>query len=269
MHNTSSSAAPVRLKTVAVPPEHGAWGFLLEPVVLGLGVAPSPAGLCLAIGVVGAFLARHPLKIALVDRQRGKRYARTALAERVALVYSGAGVAGLILALILAGPVILLPLVVGAPLVGIMFAGYARSRARDLLPELAGACALAGTAAAITLADDASVGTALALWALLIARDIPSILYVRARLRLERGVPYSAGPVWIAQLAAIAGVLALAAAGLLPVLALLAVIVLALRAGYGLSPYRARVRTQIVGFQEIGFGLLTVVLVIVGHALGW
>ncbi len=269
MPKTSSPAASVRLKTIAVPPEHGAWGFLLEPIVLGLGVAPSAAGLCLAIGVVGAFLARHPLKIVLVDRQRGKRYARTVLAERVALVYSGTAAAGLILALILAGPVILLPLVVGAPLVGIMFAGYARNRGRDLLPELAGACALAGTAAAIVLADGNSVGAALALWALLIARDVPSILYVRARLRLERGAAYASGAVWIAQIVAMVGVLAMVAAALLPMLALVAVIVLALRAVYGLSPYRARVRTQLVGFQEIGFGLLTVVLVIVGHAFGW
>ena len=35
----------VRLRTVALPVEHGGWGISLEPVVLGLLVAPSASGI--------------------------------------------------------------------------------------------------------------------------------------------------------------------------------------------------------------------------------
>ena len=67
-------------RPVALPAEHGGWGFLAEPVVLGLVLAPSAAGLCLALAALAAFLARHPLRLALIDRRKGVRYPRTGLA---------------------------------------------------------------------------------------------------------------------------------------------------------------------------------------------
>ncbi|MFN8450824.1 MAG: YwiC-like family protein [Anaerolineae bacterium] len=80
-----NSGAPVRLRAVAIPAEHGGWSFLLEPILLGWLVAPSAAGLLVGVGMIFAFLARHPLKLALSDRRRGKRLARTAAAERFAV----------------------------------------------------------------------------------------------------------------------------------------------------------------------------------------
>ncbi len=183
----------VRLKSIALPPEHGAWGFLLEPVVLGLLIAPSLAGGFLALAVVGAFLIRHPLKLAFTDWRRGKRYARTALAERVILAYGVLTIIGLVLAIALAGWEIMLPLLMAAPLVLMMLASYVQNRGRELIPELAGASALAVTASGVALAGGASSQTAFALWVILNARNIPSILYVRARLRLEKEKPFS-GP---------------------------------------------------------------------------
>jgi hypothetical protein len=62
----------VSLRAVALPPEHGGWGFVLEPLILGLAVAPSAAGAALAFFALGAFLARHPLKLLLNDVSRGR-----------------------------------------------------------------------------------------------------------------------------------------------------------------------------------------------------
>jgi hypothetical protein len=264
---STTNGARVRLKTIAIPPEHGAWGFLLEPIVLGLSVAPSVAGLFLALGVAGAFLVRHPLKLAFTDWQRGKRYARTAVAERVILVYSAMALIGLAVAVTLAGPTILLPLVLASPLAFVMLASHVQNRGRDLIPELAGASALAVTASGMAVAHGESIGMAVALWAILNARNIPSILYVRARLRLEKEKPYSLALVFLANMAGVGSVLALVLIGLAPVLALVAMLILLLRALYGLSPYRRRVRTQTIGFLEIGYGLLTVLLSAVGYAL--
>jgi hypothetical protein len=39
---------PGSLRAVALPTEHGGWGFTLEPIVLGLAVAAGPAGAGLA-----------------------------------------------------------------------------------------------------------------------------------------------------------------------------------------------------------------------------
>lgn len=263
----SSTTAQVRLKTVAIPPEHGAWGFLLEPVALGMLVAPSPAGICLALAVLGAFLMRHPLKIAVTDRQRGKRYERTALAERVALGYGALALGGGLAAVLLAGVSILLPFMLAAPLSILMFASYAQNRGRDLLPELAGAVALAATASGVALAGDEPLDRALALWAILAARDVPSILYIRARLRLERGKPHSVPLVAAANAVGVAGILALALAGFAPALAVIALVILFGRAMYGLSPYRRAVRVQIIGVLEMFYGLLVVALTAIGYAL--
>ncbi len=266
--DSSLPSSGVRVKTVAIPPEHGAWGFLFEPVILGLGVAPSLAGLLLSVGVIGAFLARYPAKIALADRLHHKRYARTRLAERFALGYGLAASLGLGLALARGGVEILLPLLLAVPLAVLLFLSNLRNRARDLSPELAGACALALTAVSLALAGGKSWGVAWALWIILLARNIPSILYVRARLRLERGKPYRLAPVVAANAAGIVGVLILVVTGVAPILALVAVIILLIRALYGLSPYRRRVSTQGVGFQEVGFGLMTALLAVLGYALG-
>ncbi len=81
----------VRLRPIALPVEHGGWGFLGAPIVLGLWVAPSVAGFWLSLAALGVFLTRQPLKLALGDRQRGKRYPRTVWAERFVVLY-GAGI---------------------------------------------------------------------------------------------------------------------------------------------------------------------------------
>jgi hypothetical protein len=263
------STSGTRWKAVAIPPEHGAWGFLLEPILLGLLVAPSWAGLCLSLAVTGAFLVRHPLKIAFVDRQRGKRYARSILAERVVLIYGTLAVIGLIAAVVLAGLDMLLPLVLSAPLVAVLLAGTLVNRGRDLLPELAGPSALAATAASLGVAGGEALDMALALWVILLARNIPSILYVRARLRLDKHKPAALAPVLAINGIAVVGVLVLALAGLAPGLAVLAVTLLALRAAIMLAPNRPQVRVQTIGFMEMGLGLLTVLLAAVGYAVGW
>jgi hypothetical protein len=263
----TTTTSHVRLKAIALPPEHGAWGFLLEPIVLGLLVAPSLAGGFLALAVVGAFLIRHPLKLAVADWQRRKRYARTVLAERVLLAYGALSVIGLVLAVFLAGWEIMLPLLMALPLVLAMLASYVQNRGRDLIPELAGASALAVTASGIALAGDASAPTAFALWVILNARNLPSILYVRARLRLEKEKPFARTPVFWANTIAVITLLALVLLELAPLLALLALLILFARAMYGLSPSRRRVRTQTIGFLEMAYGLLVVIATALGYAL--
>jgi hypothetical protein len=173
----------------------------------------------------------------------------------------------MLLAIVLGGLDMLLPLILMAPLVLLMIASTLQNRGRDLLPELAGAAALAATASSMALAGGESNGTALALWVILNARSLPSILYVRARLRLEKDKPFSLRLVTLSNLAGVAAVLVLILARLAPVLPLLAMVILLARALYGLSPYRRRVQTRTIGFLEIGYGLLVVVLTAAGYAL--
>ena len=211
-------------------------------------------------------MARHPAKIALVDWQRGKRYARTRLAERVAAAFSIVSAIGFALALALGGIAIMTPFLLAIPLALIMFASYAQNRGRDLFPELAGAAALALAAFSLALAGEKSAATGFALWIVLLARNIASILYVRARLRLDKARPFSPIPAIGAHAGGVIAVGTLAAYGTAPRLSLLALVILLVRAAHGLSPYRQRVRVQTIGFLEIGYGLMTVLLTALGYA---
>jgi hypothetical protein len=263
-----TSAAPVAWKSVALPVEHGGWGFMAEPALLGMAIAPSAAGVCLGLATLAAFLARHPLKLLLLDRRRGARAPRTALAARFALVYAASALLLVGLALVLGDARLIAPLLAAAPLGAIALAADAAGQSRDAAAEAAGAAALGGAATAIALAGGTLPGIAWAAWALVASRAIVSILYVRARLRLDRGV--AAGPrrVLVAHAAALALALGLARAGAGPWLGAIAFLALLARAAWGLSSRRRRMRPQAIGYQELGYGLLTLALLAVGYRVG-
>ena len=263
-----AGAGGVRLKTVALPTEHGGWGITLEPVVLGLLVAPSFAGAGLALATLGAFLARHPFKIVAGDRRRGRRFARTPYAERFTLIYAAVALEGMLLALFKAADyTFLLPLAAAAPLAAVQLWYDANGQSRGLLPELAGSVAMGAVACSMALAGGAGWPLALGLWALLAARFVPAILYVRARLTELHGKEFVRWPSLFAHVAALVGVVALAAFGFLPWLAAAATAVLLARAAYGFAR-RWPSTAKGVGFSEIAFGALTVAAAAVGVALG-
>ena len=262
---TPRDPSPLNLKSVALPVEHGGWGFLLEPVALGLLVAPSAAGLAFGLAALGAFLARHPLKLVLLDRGKALRTARTAAGERFALAYGVAAILALLAAWALAGARPLVPLLAAAPLGLVQIVYDARNRSRALAPELSGAVALGSLASAIALAGGWTLAPALALWALLGSRATASVLYVRARLRLDRGQGPSLLPAAVSHVAAVGLAAGLFRAGWAPALAVLALSALLLRAAHGLSPWHRPVRPQVVGLLEMGFGLLTVALLTLGY----
>lgn len=254
---------PLRLRAIALPVEHGGWGLLGEPVVVGLAVAPSWPGAGVAVLAACAFLARHPLKLAAADWRRGRRTARTALAERFALLYAAGAVAGLTLALAGAAR-FWWPLAAAAPLGLFQLAHDARNRGRSLWPELAGGVALGSVAAAEVLAAGAALAGALALWALLAGKAAAAILYVRARLRCDRGAAFDRAGTAAAHAVLVGVAAALAARGLGPWLAVAAAALLAARAWHGLSRFHRRVRPQAVGFTELAYGIAFAAALAVG-----
>lgn len=258
-------AGNVRWRSIALPVEHGAWGFLLEPALLGLLVAASWAGVALVLAALAALLLQTPLSLVLTDVRRGKRYPRTALAWRFVAAYAALLVSAGSAALVLAGSVaILLPVAIAAPLAGLQLWLDARGRARELLPEAAGAVAMGSLAASVALAGGWSLLPALGLWGLLALRAVPAIVYVRARLRLERGQAFDRRPSALLHLAAVAVVSVAAALGAVSWVAALPYAVLTARAARGLAADRAPVTAKVVGFREIGFGVMTAVLLAVG-----
>jgi hypothetical protein len=258
-------APTVAWKPVALPTEHGGWGLLAEPVVLGLVLAPSLAGACLALASLFGFLSRHPLRLVLMDRRRRAYYPRTALAERFSLGFAATAVLLLVAAFKLAHEPFWPALAAAAPFALAALAHDALGRGREALPEAAGAVALSASVAAIALAGGRPAAVAFAASALLALRALTSVLYVRARIRLDRGIPAGPGAALLAHAAALALAALLARAGVAPWLGALAFAVLLGRAARGLSPGRRPIRPQDLGFEELGYGLLTLVLLAAGY----
>jgi len=241
------------LRPLVLPTEHGGWGFLLEPLVLGLLVKPSYGGALIAVAALFGFLTRQPLKLAMQDAVRGKSYPRTFWCRSFALGYlalAGLSIAG---AIAISGWTLTIPFALVAPLALVTLIADAKNRSRRLLPELAGSVAMASTAAAIGLAGGLSHIASFSLMALIVLRGIPSILYVRTLLTRAHKQVASSAPALVAHLIAVP--LAYFAGSLFAVAATAALLA---RAVWGLTHEVPRAQT--IGWREIAWGAVTVVL---------
>lgn len=265
---SASAERGVSWKAVALPVEHGAWGLLAEPMVMGLCLVPSSAGFAIASAALAVFLARHPVKVVLADRSRRQRYPRTAAAERIALLYVLLALLGLVAAAD-APRSAFTALMLGLPFGLAQLVYDLRHAGRSLAAEVLGALALACVAAAILISGGWPVAAALAAWTLLALKAVSSILYVRTRLRLDRGLNPGLSPALASHAFSLLMASLMAGTGRGPYLAILAFAVLSVRAAVGLSRRHGAARPRVVGLQELGFGLGFTLLLILGYALGW
>jgi hypothetical protein len=264
--------APVtRIKTVAMPAEHGGWALILEPIVLGLLLAPSWRGVLIGLAALSCFLTRHPLKLALSDRLKKRPLPRTALATRFACIYGVMAFLFWILAILDAPKDPFIPFLFAAPFVVVQLSYDAFGHSRKLLPEAAGAIGVGSIATAITLAAGWPKAEAFALWAIVASRHLPTILYLRTRLSARRQAQGSLGIafVMLMQVVALVVVIFLARKELVPALAIVAFVILAIRAVIGLLSLDTTVAPRKLGIAEFALGAFTVVTVTVGYSLGW
>lgn len=249
-------------RAVAMPSEHGGWGLTLEPVLLGLVVGWSGAGLALGVAAFTAFLVRTPLKLVAVDLRRGRWLDRSRLALRIAIVELFVLGWAVAVAVALAGWSWLAPVVVAGPLVAIELSFDIRSRGRRLVPELCGAVGIASVAASIVLAAGRDTGLAAGVWLVLAARAVGAIPFVRVQImRLRRGQ----GPVWQSDLAQVVSVVVAAAAMIADRRLLLGlagiVSVAALQSTWG---RRAPTPAKQVGLRQMFIGLALVAVTAAG-----
>ena len=253
------------LRSVALPAEHGGWGLTLEPGILGVLVAPSPAGVVLAAAAVLAFLLRTPTRLALLPILRSGEHspspvgqARARLAARVAVVELLAVGFALVTVTILARDSYWIwPLVLAGPMFLVAFFYDLRSESRRLVPEIVGSVAVAAVAAMATLAGGGSGALALGAWLILSARVFSSIPHVRAQVRRIHGREAPPVPGLIGDIAAL---ITAAAAVLLESTLLLGAVaiaglILVQRITLARPPRPAKIlglRQMILGFAVVG-----------------
>lgn len=253
---SSSSAGSVFL-----PKEHGSWSLALEPVVLGLLIAPSMAGLALACASVTVLFLRRPFKAALgsagTDRRGPAGFAFVVLAS-FSLI-------GLGEAFLFASPQMLWPLLVAVPFCVLYgyFDGQGDSRAAAA--ELSGSAAFAVLPLAFATLAGWPASAALALAALALIRSIPTVLTVRGYLRMSKSRPFTpAVPLSAAALGFSAGLL-LAAHHLVPWLAAGVSGLLLARTAWLISPWRPIWTARRIGMTEAALGAAYVIVVALAY----
>ncbi|MEO6001938.1 MAG: YwiC-like family protein [Opitutus sp.] len=194
-----------RFPDLMMPKEHGSWSLALEPVALGLIIAPSIGGAWLAVAVIAGFFARRPLRIALQEHDLTRRddaVTALALCATVALVAFS-------LALVDSGTrwtIWLVPTF----LAGAIFLFFdLNNHGRAEAAEIAGAAAFGSLPAAFVAIHDGSASIAIAAALVMLARVLPAVVGVRAILRARKTGTWCAGRALLVSAVAVAALYAL------------------------------------------------------------
>jgi hypothetical protein len=257
-----TQASRVRIASIALPTEHGGWGFTLEPILLGLLVAPSASAWEISAAALGIFLARRPVKILSTDLVRGRWLPRTTVALIFALIYGGIALAGAIGAIFTADGPFWIPVLVALPFALVALRADAHSKNRALVAELSGSIAMGATVAAITIAGGWDIAPAFGLWLILAARDVAAIMLVRGQVRRLHDKPAHARDIYVVQAASVSVVAIAAVAGIVPWLGVVAVAIVGLVAVISLN--RPPVQAKVIGWTQMGVGLAVVLITAAG-----
>jgi hypothetical protein len=240
--------------TVFLPKEHGSWSMAIEPLALGLLVAPTPAGTALATAALAGFFARRPLKLALAPEYTARRQ----VARETMVMFSAFAMAGLFETLVLGGVTALWPLLLAVPLGGLFAWFDLQNDSRAAAAELAGSAAFALLPATLATLAGWPWPAAFALSALALARSVPTVLTVRTGLRLGKNQPVNvAAPLAVGVLAV--GVIGtLAWRHLVPLVAVVLVVLLLIRTVFFVSPLRPVWPARRLGMLEAALGVVYV-----------
>jgi hypothetical protein len=249
-------------RAVAIPSEHGGWGLTLEPALLGLLLVWSGAGLAIGLAAMLAFLARTPLKLALVDRRRGRWLPRSRLAGQVAAIEIASIVVLAGVAIMAAGWAWLVPVALAVPLFAVELWYDVRSRGRRLVPELCGAAGVTTVAAAVVVAGGGTGSLGLAASMLLAGRAIASVPFARAQIARLRNRP---APLRATDTFQIAGAVVAASAALVDTAVLAGAGAVVAVATTQLVWLRRPVPpARVLGAWQMAFGLLVVAVCAAG-----
>ncbi|MEN8239565.1 MAG: YwiC-like family protein [Actinomycetota bacterium] len=263
----TSADTPIRprIRSVALPTEHGGWGFTLEPILLGLLVAPSASAWEISAAALGIFLARRPVKILSSDLVRRRWLPRSTLALVFSIIFGGLALAGVIGALITTQGPFLIPVALAVPFALVALRADAYSRSHALLAELAGAIAMSATVAVITVSSGWGLAESLGLWLVLAARDVAAIVLVRGQVRRSKGKTAETKKIYLIQAASILTIATVAALGVVPWLSVVAVGLVGVVAVVSLN--RPPIPAKTIGWTQMALGLAVVLVTAAGVRL--
>ena len=272
--------AALRARYAALPPEHGAWVFLLVPLVIGLAAGGlRPASALLVIAALAAFLIRQPITLAVKALSGRRPRSELPIAAFWLVVYALVGLPAL-LGLVALGDAFLVWLALPAAPV---FAWHLwlvsrRAERRQMWVEMVAAGVLALAAPAALWVGRGQVDPrGWLLWGLCWLQVAGAILHAYLRLeqrplkrppRVAESLALGGGVGWAAllyNLAALALVAGLAWAGIIPAGLVGAYLVQPLEVLWGLWRPASGMKPQVIGIRQ---GLVSLVFMVV-FIWGW
>ncbi len=252
---TPPPAAVSLWRDCIAPKEHGSWSLAFEPIALSLLVAPSLPGALLAVVFTAGFFARRPLRIGWSEHRGARRTA----ARNAFFLCSAVAALGFAGAMAFAGVAWIVWLFPVALAGGVFAFHDTQGAGREETAEVAGSAAFALAPAAFAILAGWSAASASVLALLMVARSVPSVLFVRAFLRAAKtGVRRDALALAMASVAFVGSVL-LHDSGIAPLFAVLAMLVFLLRALAVLVVFRPAWRARRIGMIEAVLGAAFVV----------
>jgi hypothetical protein len=164
-----------------LPAEHGSWFMLGFPLVLGLLLRPSLAGLCLGLAALAFFIGRPPLRRVLNGQRDPAQF-------RALLLFGGLAAGFGAVALLLSGPRFLIPLACVTPLIFLALRADLQRAVRSLMVELSAQGAFAGLAATMLVAGGSPLFEAGRAWLFVTLVGGANLAHVRRFLGQAHGL---------------------------------------------------------------------------------
>jgi len=251
------------IKAAALPREHGSWAYVLEPVLLGLLTAFSIEGLCLGIGSFFIFLSHQPVRSFFDEKGPARRTA--------AYFILGYGAAGTLLVsffLINTNTAVWLPFFAAVLLMSIYLVLDLTGHGKEFYVRFLAPFSISLSAMSIVMSAGWNWEKAVMISVIVNLRFIPTAYYIRAKLRQSGNETFVRRTTPGVHLVSVLAAVYLVYLNMLPVLVSAGVIILAVRAFYGLYFDKKKVIPKHLGIKEFAFGLIYLACAVTGYLLG-
>ena len=172
------------LSKVALPKEHGAWGFVIEPLLLSLIVAFTIDGLLLALATFFMFLTTQPLKV-ITTKSTSKNF--KSVAKVVLFFYILIAIILLMFPLFNAEFNLLFPFYVAVFILLIYKYAEFSNLSRNLFVELLPIFSMTLIATTIVMMDNSFTINPIIFIILLLSRAVSTVYYINAKVKWVKG----------------------------------------------------------------------------------
>lgn len=241
---------------VAIPREHGSWGFVIEPLLLSLIVAFTLEGILLALATFFLFLSNQPIKIVL-NKSASKK--NRSLGKFVLALYFLVALALLSYPLLNLSFKLLLPFFAALLIMLIYLFSVLSKLSRNLLVEFLPILAMTLVAITIVTIDNSFSFNPIIFGLLLLSRAVPTVIYINTKVKESRGLKFSVLPTHLSHFLFLLFIIWASLVNLLPPLTILGTLILTARSIIGFSKFNFTKTIKQIGVVEFIYGALFVI----------